>query len=320
MDYNAQYWKSKSVTRNAENKELKKRIKEIKIGREKWKVKYKLKSEEVLKYKKEINAIKKDRKNTHDVKKEIRPKNYKYPLSLIQFFIAAKLTTSTSFRALEKLVVSINIYLNLELGQPSYGTILIWMKKVGLYSLQQPIEKSDDWILIIDESIAVGHERLLVIYGIQTSSIDFQRALTYKDLTPLFIKSSNKWTGDIIKKEIDTLIENIGNVKYIVADGGNGICRSIRLLKKIHVYDITHKMALLLKNIYSKDEAFIKYTKNMTQMRAKGVCSDISHIIPPKQRTNSRFMNLDILSDWGLKALNCLEANQKNSKIYTKLE
>jgi len=59
MDYNAQFWKSKAVTRNAENKELKKRIKEIKVGRGKWKAKYKLKTVEVLKYKNEINSIKK---------------------------------------------------------------------------------------------------------------------------------------------------------------------------------------------------------------------------------------------------------------------
>jgi hypothetical protein len=59
MDYNAQFWKAKSVKRNAENKELKKRIEEIKAGREKWKAKYKIKNEDVIKYKNEINSIKK---------------------------------------------------------------------------------------------------------------------------------------------------------------------------------------------------------------------------------------------------------------------
>ncbi|MDA3952533.1 MAG: hypothetical protein PF485_02730 [Bacteroidales bacterium] len=59
MDYNAQYWKSRSVRRNAENKELKKRIKELKASRESWKNKYKQKTEEALLYKTEINGIKK---------------------------------------------------------------------------------------------------------------------------------------------------------------------------------------------------------------------------------------------------------------------
>lgn len=58
-DYNAKYWKSRSVLRNAENKELKKRIVEIKRSRDNWKNKYKLKSALAGKYEKEIADIKK---------------------------------------------------------------------------------------------------------------------------------------------------------------------------------------------------------------------------------------------------------------------
>ena len=262
---------------------------------------------------------KKDRENTKKISKEIRPYNYKYSLTLIQFFVAAKLSTSCSFRSLEKLIITMNLYLKLELGSPCYGTILIWTKKVGLFSTLPPIKKSNDWVLIIDESIAIGHERLLVIYGVRSSQMNFKKALTYNDLKPLLIKSSNKWTGEIIKKEIEGLTEKWGNIKYIVADGGNAICKSIKLLENIHVYDITHKIAWFLKKIYEKDSSFISYTKEMAQMRYRGVCSDMAHIIPPKQRINSRFMNLDILSDWGLKALSCLESSAKSSKIYKSL-
>jgi len=58
-DYNAKYWKSRSVRRNAENKELKKRIEELKRGRDNWKKKYKAKSTLAAMYKKEIEDIKK---------------------------------------------------------------------------------------------------------------------------------------------------------------------------------------------------------------------------------------------------------------------
>jgi len=59
MDYNAQFWKSKSVTRNRENKELKKRIKELKFSRDKWKDKYMKKNNEAVVYKNELDSIKK---------------------------------------------------------------------------------------------------------------------------------------------------------------------------------------------------------------------------------------------------------------------
>lgn len=233
--------------------------------------------------------------------------------------MAAKLQTSASFRAIEKLVIALNLYLDLELGQPSYGTILVWTKKVGLFSIQRPKEKADDWILIMDESIDIGHERLLVIYGIRASQISFDRALNYNDLTPFFIKSGSQWKAETIKNEIENIISRWGNVKYVVADGGNAISKSISLLSKVHVYDITHKIARILKQMYNNDTIFLEYTKEMAQMRYKFVCSDVSHIIPPKQRINSRFMNLDILSKWGMKALNCLAATEADSKEYAKL-
>lgn len=234
--------------------------------------------------------------------------------------VSLKLNTSSSFRAIAKTISALNLYFNLEFGQPSYGTVLIWTKKVGIFSLQPPKQKTDDWVLILDESIAVGHERLLVVYGVRVSQLKFNRALTYSDLTPLFIKASNQWTAEIIKKEIGVIIKNYGDVKYIVADGGNAITKSIKLLSKVHVYDITHKIAWLLKNTYENDPVFIAYSKEMAQMRFKHVRSDIAHIVPPKQRVDSRFMNLDILSNWGLKALNCLKTEKKSGKIYQRLK
>ena len=219
-----------------------------------------------------------------------------------------------------KLIVILNVYLEIELGQPCYGTILVWVKKVGLFSVVKPIEKAEDWILIIDESIAIGHERLLVIYGVRESQIKFDRALQYTDLTAFFIKSGSQWTAEIIKKELEKILDSCGNIKYIVADGGNAICKSIKLMDRVHVYDITHKIAWFLKEMYEKDVTFKKYTKGMSLMRFRFVCSDISHIIPTKQRTNSRFMNMDVLSDWGMKALNYKGSFDKSSKEYQNLK
>lgn len=59
IDYNASFWKSKSVQRNAENKELKKRIKELKASRNAWKNKYIIKKDLAELYNKEIEMIKK---------------------------------------------------------------------------------------------------------------------------------------------------------------------------------------------------------------------------------------------------------------------
>lgn len=218
------------------------------------------------------------------------------------------------------MVVILNLYLDLELGEPSHSTILTWVKKVGLFSVMKPIEKADDWILIMDESIDIGHERLLVIYGVRASKIEFNRALNYADLTIFLIKCGNHWNADNFKKELEDILRRCGNVKYIVADGGKAMCKGIRISSLLHVYDITHKIAWLLKNMYEKDKTYIKYSKGMSQMRFKFICSNISHLMPTKQRADSRFMNMDVLSDWGIKILNVIDSFDKSSKEYQELQ
>jgi len=58
-NYRALFWKSKATTRNAENKELKKRLKETKQSRDNWKGKYKEAKSDRERYKSELDAIKK---------------------------------------------------------------------------------------------------------------------------------------------------------------------------------------------------------------------------------------------------------------------
>ncbi len=124
------------------------------------------------------------------------------------------MNTSCSFRAIEEVISITNTHLHLNLKVPSFVTILLWTKKIGCYRLETGIEKADDWILILDESIQFGHEKLLVIYGVRASKIDFTRALNYTDLTPFLICAKSSWTGDLIRDEIDIIIEKIGGIIY----------------------------------------------------------------------------------------------------------
>jgi hypothetical protein len=122
-------------------------------------------------------------------------------------------------------------------------------------------------------------------------------------------------TGEIQNAETEH-----GKIIYAVADGGNAIKKALRLVNIPHVYDITHKFAWFLKEIYKPEEGFQSYIKTMAKMRGKLSLSNVSHVLPPNQRFHSRYMNLDIISDWGLKALNYLEAKKVNDREYGELK
>lgn len=191
---------------------------------------------------------------------------------------------------------------------------------MGYSQLTADYGKWDDWAIILDESIEFGHNKLLVIYGVRSSKIDFTRALEYTDLAPFAIISGQQWTGSLIAERLKEVQERYGKIIYAVADGGNAIKKALRLENIPHIYDITHKFAWFLKGAYKDDPDFQSYTQRMAKMRGSLSLSSVSHILPPNQRVNSRFMNLKILSDWGSTALGCLARENTSSREHAELE
>lgn len=226
--------------------------------------------------------------------------------------LSIKLTTSASFRSISKVMVLVNLYLDLNIKVPCHVTLLLWVKKMGVYKLNQTKEKADDWIIMIDESIEFGHEKLLVILGIRESKIDFNRALHYHDMTCLKISASDSWKGEDIKAVIDQLIPELGTIKYAVADMGNSIKKALRLLSITHVADINHKISWFIKELYKDDKHFETYAKKLAHMRGSMSLGNMSHILPPQQRVNSRYMNLKPIFKWGMAILRMLKSETSN--------
>jgi hypothetical protein len=187
---------------------------------------------------------------------------------------------------------------------------MLWVKKLGYYCITAEKEKADDWILILDESIGIGKEKMLLILAIRLSTIDFTRPLTTKDMTPLVVKSSENWNGEKISTEIEYCKQQLGKIIYATTDGDVTLKKALRLSNIPHVYDLTHAIARILEKIYSKDDTFVKLTKDMGAMRLKYCCSKYAHLIPPNQRSKSRFLNLEIISGWGANIIKVMDNKQ----------
>jgi hypothetical protein len=209
-------------------------------------------------------------------------------------------------------MVLVNLYLDLNIKIPCHVTILLWVKKIGVYKLSQTKENADDWIIMIDESIEFGHDKLLVILGVRESHIDFNRALQYQDMECLVLKASGSWKGEEIKEVVEGLSLRIGTIKYAVADMGNSIKKALRLSSITHVEDVNHKLSWFIKELYKDDKDFNTYTKRLSYLRGVLGFSDLSHILPPQQRTNSRYMNLKPIFEWGMAVLGMLEDENAN--------
>jgi hypothetical protein len=180
---------------------------------------------------------------------------------------------------------------------------MLWVKKLGYTRLTCVKTKANDWVIILDESIGIGQEKVLVILGIREIDIDFTRPLRIQDMEPLLVKSREKWQAADIANELNIIKQEIGTILYAVADAGNSIRKSLEITNIIWIYDITHAIAITLSRIYKEDKQFKEFARLSAQMRLKLYNSKQAHLIPPNQRSKSRFLNIDILSNWAVQAL-----------------
>jgi hypothetical protein len=248
------------------------------------------------------------------------PDNHSFPTIIIYLTIMIKLSTSASFRSIGKIIALFNLYLDLNIKAPSHVSILTWVKKFGIYKLECVAHKADDWVIILDESVQFGHSKLLVVLGIRESMIDFTRSLQYEDMVCLKLKASQSWKSDEILDIIKSVENEVGKIKYAVADMGNSIKKAISLHNIQHVADITHIISLIFKEIFGKDPQFKEYITMLSKLRGEMPLTEISHLLPPKQRANSRFMNLKPIFNWGKEMVSALPFMNIPKKYKEKLE
>jgi hypothetical protein len=211
---------------------------------------------------------------------------------------------------LSKILVAFNLHLELSVSSPSFSTTMLWVKKLGYTRLTSIKPIADDWVIILDESIGIGQEKVLVILGIRQQDVDLTRPLKMQDMEPLLVKSREKWQAPDIANELNIIKQKIGTISYAVSDAGFAIKKALEISKIIWIYDITHAIAITLTKIYSDDCDFKKFAHLAAQMRFKLCNSKQAHLIPPNQRSKSRFLNIDIICKWAVQALKAYESQE----------
>jgi hypothetical protein len=207
---------------------------------------------------------------------------------------------------------------------PKFNTIRQWVLRLGLYELNRTKEYRTDWIFILDMTIEIGKAKCLVILGIPQEKLAIiikkeARSLQHQDVEVLSIEILNTTVGVVILEKLNNLAERVGDPIQIVSDRGSDIKKGIDLYvennpKTIATYDITHKMASLLKQELSEDKQFQKFFKECSLTRQRVQQTDLCFLSPPTQRAKSRYHNIDILIAWAIKIIS-YEENQDFSAI-----
>lgn len=209
------------------------------------------------------------------------------------------------FRAVVDILKIVNQAFDGILGEiPSRNTIENWVKKCGLdiYNTPKKSLASRDYAMIVDESMMIGSEKLLLTLGVPAEHKG--APLTHQDVSVLNMSVSSCWNGEGVKGKLLDSSHLVGNSpKYVISDNAPIMLKATKCAGMKHHHDISHSLGTFLERCYKEEEDFVAYTKSMSGAQFKHNMKKIAYLLPPRQRTIARFINLSNWVNWSQKML-----------------
>ena len=287
-------WREKAKKRRVKIWALEKRIKEVIVGRENWKQKYQALKLENARLQKELKSSFKEEKT--------KIKHHAYSAEEISFFLNLRTIGGCSLRGCLRVMQVLYLVLGLNMKRPSPSTIRLWEIKLGYAKIQAKCEDTtSDWVLIFDESVNIGSEKMLLLIGVNLGEYKFDAPLDIQNVDVLGIWINSSWKGVQIKPVIDSAIERNYNFKYCCSDNANNLRSALKMSDIIHIEDCGHSLGRVLERKYKKDSIYKKFSAQKTLFMKQNVLGKYAIFLPPKQRSKGRFMNLWSTCKWGMR-------------------
>ena len=220
---------------------------------------------------------------------------------VVQLSVELYLFTHCGFKKISGLIRYLNDVFGLELDRiPCANSIENWVKKMG-YSIyhQTPKEfKEKEYAEIMDESMMLGSEKMLLTLGVEAEKKS-DKALQHHEIKVLDISVAEKWNSETVKMKFPEMEKKTGHPPlYVISDNDSKLCKSIRETGYIQIRDTGHTMAKFIEQVYGKDEDYKLYSKQLSEVKIREVMRSSSYLLPPRQRTMARFMNLSPVLKW----------------------
>ena len=231
---------------------------------------------------------------------------HKYQEGIVSLCISLVCVCGLGLRSTVKVVKLLNGLFHLGLQDiPCYTSIKGWIEKSGYYTYNHSELKSSGlpYGLIIDESMQIGSEKLLLSLGVQADKTD-ESALTLGDVEILDISVEKNWNGALISDNLKEVGSTMGSApSYVISDNASIMNKGIRECSLIHLRDVGHTLAMFLERQYKDAADFLSFMKDLAKVKNREIMRPVAYLLPPKQRIIARFMNLTPCLRWTAKML-----------------
>lgn len=298
-----QPWKEKAKERGQEMSRLKKRQAELRRSRDGWKGKAGYWKEEANYWRKSYEHQKRSCLSEGGSK----PRRYRYSCLIICLSMWLRQGGNCSLRSCRQVIGLLKLVVELNCCLPSHNTIRNWEHKLGYYRLQSCVQGQEGpWVLIVDESIHIGQQRLLLLLACRLKEQTFEAPLTFKDVRVLDVQVSRSWDHQHIGQRILACQQRGYEFAYAISDQGKALVKTMTEQGIVHISDCTHALGGLLEKQYKKCKRFQAFSKLCGQLKQQLQNGRHSAWCPPTQRIKGRFLNLFPLGQWAHKTLKAL--------------
>src|SRR3954463_14869218 len=137
----------------------------------------------------------------------------------------------------------------------------------------------------------------------------------HHDVQVLSVAVLTRCNGETVAAHLGTLSERLGVPVQVVSDHGSDVLAGIRLWKRapqepqrvVETYDITHGLALLLKNQLEPDARWARFVTACQSTRQQLQQTAGCFLRPPAWRSKARFLNLGSHLQWANQMLILLQ-------------
>ena len=216
--------------------------------------------------------------------------------------LCCQLSMIVGIRAIPKIIELFATTFDLPLKVPSRDAVRNWGCRNGVAILKEAT-RQDDWIWMIDHSVQLGKMFVLVVLGIRQSELPQGRPLKRQDMTVLSVLPTSTRDKEEVSKQLTEVSESLGMPIAVLSDGAAELHHGVASLQKagfcgVHLDDIKHKIANLLKRRLTQDPQWKAFTARLSKATAAIQQTELEHLLPPRMKEKARFMNIAPLIDW----------------------
>ena len=216
--------------------------------------------------------------------------------------LCCQLSLLIGIRAVPKVLACCAKAFDLPIEVPSRDSVRNWNSRNGVAILQEATH-AEDWVWLIDHSVQLGKMFVLVVLGIRQSQLPEGRALCREDMTPLAVLPTQSRDKHEVARQLSTTAGQFGMPLAVLSDGASELHHGVAALQShgfsgVHLDDIKHKIANLLKKRLRGNTRWQAFSTRLGTTTSAIQQTELEHLLPPRRKTKSRFMDFGRLIDW----------------------